>query len=311
MRVFKILLYCALILLVATELILRFSFGFCDAVLYQSNDKYEYISQPNQNRHRFGVNIRTNSFCQRSDEPDTNKRIILGLGDSIIYGGNQIDNDSLATSIATDDATQYLNISAGSWSPDNCAGYLSVYGTFNAIGMILVCSSHDAYDSMSNAPVVGVFSNYPDKQYTFAIVELLERYVIPLYIDPLFKDNDLSHDPDQQVVMNNPIPEVAQKSDFFSPGLQQRLDMSSTNNTPIVVYLHAERNEIEAGQYNWMGKKIEKLCEEKGIPLVKGLDNGENLSMYRDIIHFNESGQRFLATQLKKIEKEYFPLCPE
>lgn len=40
---------------------------------------------------RFGNHIHYNSYSQRSDEPDTTKVIILGLGDSVIYGGVQVD----------------------------------------------------------------------------------------------------------------------------------------------------------------------------------------------------------------------------
>ena len=69
------------------EAVLRLGFGFCDALLYQPSDKYEYIVQPNQDRHRFGVRLTTNSFCQRSKEPDSAKTIVLGLGDSVIFGG--------------------------------------------------------------------------------------------------------------------------------------------------------------------------------------------------------------------------------
>lgn len=37
-----------------------------------------------------------------------------------------------------------LNISAGSWGPDNCAAYLKHYGLFGAKAMSLLVSSHDA-----------------------------------------------------------------------------------------------------------------------------------------------------------------------
>ena len=139
------------------EAVLRLGFGFCDALLYQPSDKYEYIAQPNQERHRFGVRLRTNSYSQRSEEPDSTKTIVLGLGDSILFGGGWMDHDSLATTLFSDETgMQMLNISSGSWGPDNCVAYLKEKGTFGARAMVLVCSSHDAYDAMSFAPVVGV-----------------------------------------------------------------------------------------------------------------------------------------------------------
>lgn len=62
-----------------------------------------------------------------------------------------------------------LNISAGSWGPDNCAAYLKEKGTFGAEGIILVVSSHDAHDNMNWQTVVGQSVAFPDKQYKLSI----------------------------------------------------------------------------------------------------------------------------------------------
>ena len=73
------------------ELVLRFAFGFCNALLYRESDKYEYIAQPNQDRHRFGAHIYYNSYSQRNDGPDSTRVRVLGLGDSVIFGGTWMD----------------------------------------------------------------------------------------------------------------------------------------------------------------------------------------------------------------------------
>ena len=103
--------------------------------LYVESKQYEYIFAPNQEMTRFGVHFYVNSYSQRSKEPDVNKKIVLGLGDSVINGGAQTDNDSLATSIVSV-STEYqmLNISAGSWGPDNCAAYLKEKGVSQEYG---------------------------------------------------------------------------------------------------------------------------------------------------------------------------------
>ena len=116
------ILFILLLVFVVGELVLRFAFGFCDALLYNESDKYEYIAQPNQDRHRFGAYIHYNSFSQRNGEPDSTKLRVLGLGDSVLFGGTWMDQDSLASTLFSDETgTQMLNISAGSWGPDNCA----------------------------------------------------------------------------------------------------------------------------------------------------------------------------------------------
>lgn len=135
---------------------------------------------PNQDGYRFGNHYHYNSYSQRSEEPDTTKQIVLGLGDSVIFGGVQTDQDSLATTRFTQETgIQMLNISAGSWGPDNCAAYLKEKGLFHAKAMFLLVSSHDAHDNMTFEPVVGVHPSYLDKQYKLAYWELLDRYIFP------------------------------------------------------------------------------------------------------------------------------------
>lgn len=290
---------------VVGELVLRFAFGFCDALLYNESDKYEYIAQPNQDRHRFGAHIYYNSYSQRNDEPDSTKVRVLGLGDSVIFGGTWMDQDSLASTLFSEaTGTQMLNISAGSWGPDNCAAYLKEKGTFGASAMILVCSSHDAYDVMTYVPVVGVVPTYPDRQYKLAWTELIDRYLVPR-IRMMFGKTEVKLDPDEQVVKNSEFKNtVRQKSSSFNNGFVQLLDISQKKNIPMAIYLHAENDEISAGRYNEMGQKIIEWAAEHDVCLIEGLRAGETENMYHDKIHFNEAGQRFLATQMVRLYKE-------
>ncbi|MDN0023318.1 hypothetical protein [Leyella lascolaii] len=294
-----------ILLIFIGELFLRFAFGFCDALLYRESDKYEYIAQPNQNRHRFGAHIYYNSYSQRNGEPDSTKVRVLGLGDSVIFGGTWMDQDSLASTLFSEaTGTQMLNISAGSWGPDNCAAYLKEKGTFGASAMILVCSSHDAYDVMTYVPVVGVVPTYPDRQYKLAWAELIDRYLVPR-IRMMFGKTEVKLDPDEQVVKNSEFKNtVRQKSSSFNNGFVQLLDISQKKNIPMAIYLHAERDEIKAGLYNEMGQKIIEWAAEYDVCLIEGLKAGETEDMYHDKIHFNEAGQRFLATQMVRLYKE-------
>lgn len=294
-----------LLAFVVGELVLRYVFGFCDALLYRQSDKYEYIAQPNQNRHRFGAYIHYNSFSQRNGEPDSTKVRVLGLGDSVLFGGTWMDQDSLASTLFSEETgKQMLNISAGSWGPDNCAAYLKEKGTFGASAMILVCSSHDAYDVMTYVPVVGVVPTYPDRQYKLAWTELIDRYLVPR-IRMMFGKTEVKLDPDEQVVKNSEFKNtVRQKSSSFNNGFVQLLDISQKKNIPMAIYLHAENDEISAGRYNEMGQKIIEWAAEHDVCLIEGLRAGETENMYHDKIHFNEAGQRFLATQMVRLYKE-------
>lgn len=44
-----------------------------------------------------------------------------------------------------------------------------------------------------------------------------------------------------------------------------------------------------------MGNMIIEWARQNDVQLIQGLKNGETLDMYKDIIHFNEKGQRHLA----------------
>lgn len=287
------------------EIILRVNYGFCDALLYQSSNQYEYIAQPNQNRYRFGAHIYYNNYSQRNKEPDSTKIKILGLGDSVIFGGTWMDQDSLATTLfSKETGMQMLNISAGSWGPDNCAAYLKEKGTFNAKAIILVCSSHDAYDTMSFTPVVGKFPNYPKKQYKIAIWELIDRYALP-HINNYFSRAKHKLDPDAKVVTQIQNAAVAKKSNLFNPGFVQIKAIADSLHIPFSIYLHAETNEIAAGQYNEMGNEIIEWAKKNQVSLVKGIETGETISMYKDAIHYNEKGQRHLANIMEAMTKNF------
>lgn len=305
MKILKKAILIFVLFLVMCEFILRFAFGFCDALLYRESDKYEYIAQPNQNRHRFGAHIYCNSYSQRNGEPDSTKVRVLGLGDSVIFGGTWMDQDSLASTLFSEETgMQMLNISAGSWGPDNCAAYLKEKGTFGASAMILVCSSHDAFDVMTHVPVVGVVPTYPDRQYKLAWAELIDRYIVPR-IEMVFWRTKVNLDPDEQVVKNIEFKNtVRQKSALFDKGFDQLLEIAREKNIPMAIYLHAEQDELKAGSYNEMGQMIIKWAASHRVKLVEGLKAGEKENMYYDKIHFNEAGQRFMATQLVYIINE-------
>lgn len=297
----KVYIIVSLCLIVFVEIILRYAFGFCDAVLYQSSPAYEYIAQPNQHRYRFFSHIDYNSYSQRSDEPDSTKTIVLGLGDSVIFGGTMLDQDSIATTLfSKETGMQMLNISSGSWGPDNCAAYLKEKGTFGAKAMVLVCSSHDAFDVMSHIPVVGIYPNYPDKQYKLAIWEVIDRYLMPR-IKVYFRGKQLL-DPDAQVVEKVKSDEgVAKKALNFDPGFDQLLQISEEKHIPFFIYLHPEVGEVMSRKYKEGGLMIMEWAKTHHVELIDGLNEGVTVDIYRDVIHLNEKGQRNLANSLKKM----------
>ncbi len=273
----SIILFVAFALVV--EITLRY-YGFCSAPLYFESNEFEYLTFPNQFGRRFGNQFFINAFSQRSDNPSKKKRKILGIGDSVINGGVLTDQDDLATSIISKETNaQVLNISAGSWGPDNCAAYLKHYGTFESHQMVLVCSSHDSHDNMDFDKVVGKHSSYPNKQFNIAWIELISRYVFPRIFGEKFKGND----------------NVIKNGVNFNTGFDSLLQISKDQQIEFSIYLHPEQSELNKNQYSGQGGEIIKWAKNNKVQIILGINKGFNEQDYRDNIHLNKYGQRKLA----------------
>lgn len=72
----------SLALLIVVEITLHLVWGFGKMPLYAVSDEYEYMALPNQSGVRFGNRYYYNTFGMRSDEVNSHKKHILGLGDS-------------------------------------------------------------------------------------------------------------------------------------------------------------------------------------------------------------------------------------
>lgn len=281
------------LLFITSEAILRMVWGFCDSPLCLSNAKYEYIYAPNQHRCRFRKLVNYNKYSQRSEEVNAKKEHILGLGDSVINGGTLTDQAELATSIfSKETGTQMLNISAGSWGPDNCAAYLKENGLFNSTAIFLVVSSHDAHDNMNFMKVVDIHPSYPSKQYKLATWELLDRFLFPRI---LRKFQYTTPDPDAAVSQG-----IRKKGVPFNPGFDQLKSIAAKAGIPLFVYLHPELVEVKAGEYNDQGDEIINWAIQNKIILFKGLELEEE-DCFRDEIHMNAIGQRRLADSMEKM----------
>lgn len=280
---------------VGTEILLRKMWGFGDmSILFQEDPDFEYIEQPNQDKVRFGNKVIYNEYSMRSLPLRTEDEcVVLGFGDSVINGGTLTDQDSLATTIVENrlqaevkSGFRFLNISAGSWGPDNCAAYLNKYGSFDAKMIILFVSSHDAYDNMTFEKTVGVLKSYPDKPYPLAIVEVVDRYLKPRLLNVIGQAS-----PVDELMINKNGTE-------FNPGFEFFKNYTQDRGIPFVVCLHAEGKEVEAGNFNEQGQEILAYCARNNIKMISGLQIGEQPSDFRDEIHINESGQKRWAESL-------------
>jgi hypothetical protein len=289
------------ILLIAFEMFLRLKFGLGNTVLYRADAAFEYIAVPQQVK-RFGNTIFYNQFSQRNRAISSKDSVLVDFfGDSVLNGGAQTDNGSLATSLLSEYWTEKyrksvlaLNISAGSWGPDNCFAYLKKYGDFGAKQIVLVVSSHDAYDNMDFISVVGVHPSFPDKQPLCAISEFVTRY-LPRYLPAFLKKEKTESDELKDLGINKKSCE----NRTFNEGFEEFYEYCKAKNTDLTIYLHADKPEWKNGKYNEQGQEIIAFCNEKNIKLIKELDFSFPEKTYRDGIHLSKYGQLKMFETLK------------
>ena len=125
--------------------------------------------------------------------------------------------------------------------------------------------------------------------------ELIGRYIYPRTIGKLLGGN--SEDPDQQVLNGIGI----RKDGFrFNPGFDMLKGIADSASIPLIVCLHPDQSELKAGKYNEQGQEIITWCNKNDIEPILELREGITAGMYRDGIHTNEKGQRFVADIMKK-----------
>ncbi len=159
--------------------------------------------------------------------------------------------------------------------------------------MILVVSSHDAHDNMDFTPIVGVSPTHPDKQYSLALIEITQRYLLPKITNFIKPSPTL--DPDQKVLEG-----IVKNGKEFNPGFDQLLNIAKKNNITMMIYLHPELVELDEQKYNSQGQEIINWSHKNNIKIISGLDR-ENKINFRDNIHLNQIGQKQLAKELLDI----------
>lgn len=283
-------------IMVLSEIVLRLVFGLGNPPLYVASEHYEYILAPNQDLTRFGNRIIVNEYSMRSRPIDSTAQYrILFVGDSVVHGGNLTDHDELASTIVerklseqTNKVVQTLNVSAGSWGPDNAAAYLKRHGLFDVDLIVAVWSSHDAGDMMTFRPQVGVDPAMPDERPLFALSEAFMRYG-PAPIRAFARDR---RDPDVITLRPDwPEPDYSK----INPGWDVIIDLADSVDVPLLVYLHAEIDEVKTGHYNSNGERIIDLLDGRHIPIIQALNVYDVDSDYRDYIHLNARGQAAMA----------------
>jgi len=179
------------------ELLLR-TLGLGRPLLYQADSYVEYLAKPNQKVFRFGKSISTDDlglrFCEQCrlerNSESTKRSKVMILGDSVMFGGF-VDDKSLASNSLERSRKDLIvaNVSAGSWGPGNWLGWVQSRGFLNADSLIIVVSSHDAFDEPQFKQLN--LNTNPVENPSSALDELSFRY-LPKVLPPFLSRRMLS-----------------------------------------------------------------------------------------------------------------------
>lgn len=293
----------AAILLISCELWCRYQLGLGDPPLVVGDPEISYYFRPNQTCNRFGNLVRYNAYGMRSDDFPEKKASprefrVMVIGDSVINGGAQTDQQDVCTSLlrcdlskARHSPTVVGNVSAGGWGPLNEWPYVKRFGLFDADVVAIVLSSHDSSSVFQGPHVAGVDANFPDHKPWSATWEAVSRY-LPKYLSSrTAATNEGYQEPVRDAMVERECQHAIEKIKFSADRIGAKT----------VVVLHWTQEELKRAhsQQGWRPPghlAIETTARRLAVPVVDlhtAEANGGS-RIFRDDIHPNAAGQRVL-----------------
>jgi lysophospholipase L1-like esterase len=290
---------------VLLESILRFAIGLGTPPLSVAHPKIEYMLAPDQNVIRFGNRYRTNAWGMRSSsfprrKLNSQEYRLLVVGDSVINGGNQTDQNDLATAILERELSTKLgqlvvvaNVSAGSWGPGNWLAFFNEYGLFDADHIILVANGGDIGDTPIFDPLNP--ATHPIYPPSFASEELLTRY-LPRYLPSWLRRASDKEVPTGSTDENLGNRDLA--ANVAEEELVQLIEMIRNANVRLDLVKYSDRSEVEKGAEGEGLKRLDEIFVARRIATHSTLpyfDSTKLDELFRDNIHPDTQGQRVLA----------------
>ena len=292
------------LLALIVEVVCRKVIGLGTPPLYTSYEGMEYKLKPNQDITRFGNRVVINNASMRTSNdiqgmPESGKSRVLIFGDSVLWGGSQLDQEDIATSLLSKklkDNYEIFNVSAGGWGPGNWYEYIKENGLFNANKVVFIMNSVDLTDMpnrLKNMPNL----NRPTTNPPSALVELLTRYLSPRIqnfakkIAPIKQDQTTT---DQTLAISD-----------GSIVLNQTIDLIEKSGVELSAVQFWNRKEL----INELPERRHKITQEifanRGVNTVQSLTHFKKCSsklsnLFTDGIHpYTKMGQKCLALALE------------
>lgn len=287
--------------LLLAELVARYGLGLGDPPLYLADPFTEYRLKPNQHLRRFGHRIDVNANGMRSSPlaaslPPGGRRLLV-FGDSVVWGGAVLDQGQIATErLKRSGIAEVGNVAASSWGPGNWLGWARRYGFFQATDVVLVISSHDAYDNPGPKPFRGD-ANHPLQAPRFALEEGAQRYLLPrLGLAP--PAASLPQGP--ALLQAEPRSPADGRVNVALQDLRTFLQLAVASGARVAVVQFADRQEAATGQFSPANGWIRAVVRQEGVPSLQAgpifRGCGPISTLYTDAIHpYTAAGQACLA----------------
>jgi len=311
------------------ELAARYVLGLGTPPLSVSHPTIEYLFKPDQDIKRFGNRFQTNAFGMRSEgftvQPTERERRVLIFGDSVIVGGSQIDQSSIATELLKErlraaspgNLITVGNVSAGSWGPGNWRAWLGENGHLGASQVILVVSSHDLEDNPTFSPLNPL--THPEVNPPSATHELLTRYLnINSILNRLMSYALIRKSFKTQIISSQstgyaeaPANELSASKKRGLDDLQGLVQGLRDKGVKVGVVQFWERGETASGRPRPEHSVLFKLFQDMGVPVIQSNDffgqcsSSPSVDLYVDSIHpYTEAGQECLADAIEAALKK-------
>ena len=287
------------IALIPLEFALRLLFGFGDPLLYLADEQMGYLLAPNQSVRRFGNRIEINQYSMRSKpiapKAEMGTKRILMIGDSIVNGGWWTDQkEVLSELVARSQPLEVLNASANSWSPRNELAYLKRFGTFSADVIVLVINTDDLFGTPPTSLGVGCDRNYPDRKPICAIVEVIDRYLLPA--------------PELPAELKQIQAESGDRVGINLAAIVQIRDIATQNQAAFILAMTPLLRElVPPGSRDYELKARQRLLEMTQTENIEYIDfltilarSPDPKLLYRDHIHLSAAGNQQISDWIRR-----------
>jgi len=270
--------------------------GFGNPLLYRASAS-GYEVAPNQAVTRLFKTLRYNSDGLRNDPvapvPSSGIERVICLGDSITYGGSEVDNSGTYTGQLQKltPGVEVLNASAGGWSVINESRWLSAHGSFASSVIVLEVGENDLFQPYVESTILDKHPAFPSRPPKSAIIEVVTRYVLPrLGLGPTLMDPGAAGSTLDPAAARDVL-DAVEKIHEYAMAQGARL---------IILYMDPARPSDDSRMIAARDRLL-AWAQQSSIALVRpelAKRQSEDRRLFRDALHPNEDGNAVIAEEL-------------